>query len=107
MAYNFFLLGVIAVIGLILVFKVWNYFSRKYNNGILVNSNCRNCDVVLGETALNKALVEWQQKLAIIKKEVNMGTAILRDLEIICPNCGTIHSEKELYQRKKKNKLHL
>ena len=103
--YQVFFSGILLLLGLAFMLKVWNYFSRKYNNGILIHSNCRNCHEVLGESALNKALVEWQQKLSIMKKEVNIGTATLRNLEIICPNCGTIHLEKELYQRKK-NKLH-
>jgi hypothetical protein len=92
----------ILVIGIVLVFmiflNIWNKLARKYNDKILINSICRNCKCILGKDSIDKSRMEWEKEIQKIKTESKIGTIRFRDMELICPNCGTKNKESELYK---------
>lgn len=55
-----FIIGIVLIIGLIILLKIWNLLARNYNNIILSNSSCDNCGSVLGSKSLNEAIQRWE-----------------------------------------------
>lgn len=94
--------GIIAIIMLIL--KVWNNYSLKFNHGILRISKCKNCTEVLGSEALENAILALQKEKNQLKHETKVGKVKLLNMKLICPTCQAVNFEQDLYKANRKNK---
>jgi len=80
---------VLSIIGWIVLMKVWNKYTRRYNYGILRKSKCKNCAEILGDVSLQIAIEKLQKEKEKIKQEAKIGTVKLHNMKLVCPNCAT------------------
>lgn len=101
---NIVLIIVSVAVGLIVLLKVWNKYSLKYNHGILRNSECGNCGNILKEESLIDAITKLDKEKEQMRKDAKLGTVKLHNMELICANCGAVNFERDLYKANSKKK---
>jgi hypothetical protein len=99
---NMVIIGFGTGVALIILVVICNKFSLKYNHGILRNAVCKNCSEVLGNESLNKATEKLERELEQYKRDAKLGTFKLHNMELICPHCGVVNLERELYHANRK-----
>ena len=101
---NSILIAVGVIVALIVLLKIWNKYSLRYNHEILLNSRCKNCAEFLGAVALNNAVRELEKEKEQLKREAKIGSVKLHNMKLICPNCGIENFERELYKANRESR---
>lgn len=96
--YSLLLIIIATAVCLGLLLKVWNKYSRKFNHNVLRNSACKSCGNVLGDESLNIATSKLEKEKEQLKREAKIGTVQLYNMELICPHCGAVNFEREMYK---------
>ncbi len=92
-----------AVIGFVLFLRVWNHFARRYHYTLLATSPCRSCSLELGAECIPLARKKWMDELEAMQKG-GSSAVVLSNLELKCPNCGTVNMERDLLALRKQRK---
>ena len=86
--------GLVLVLGLLL--RVWNHFTGKYNDNILAMALCKHCTRVLGKACIEPARRKWRQEM-LANRQAGRSGVWRSNLELICPHCGSVNQEQEVY----------
>ena len=85
---------------LLIALRIWNYFSRCYNDGILAGSACSACGAVLGKGCIPPARQKWRDEIKTMRAEGRTGVR-RSNLELRCTHCGEVNYERDLYAKHK------
>src|SRR5690349_5465745 len=87
-------------VGVLVCLRIWNYYVRRYNDGILAASPCAACGKVLGAACIGPAREKWKEQFAAMRKE-GRSSVMWVNLELICPHCGSVNMSRDVMARHK------
>jgi hypothetical protein len=91
-----FLVGLALAPILVLLLLGWSFFVRRYNDRVLANSPCKACGSRLGAECIPPARAKWRVEVKGMRQRRETGLK-WSNLELHCPHCGEVNSERDLY----------
>ena len=87
---------------LVMLMRLWNRVAGGYNDRILAQAPCKNCQKPLGAACILPARQKWREELIAIRME-GRSAVKLSNLELQCPHCGTSNFEQDIYQGRRRS----